>query len=198
MAHGMVLGPTGCGKTTLARHMAKKSQAFGVPVLVLDPSGGRWIDADFVTQNTNEFIAYAFANERCFLIIDEAGEAIGRAMSFETQNRVTLATRTRHRGHNALFIAQRASLVTPSVRSQCQELWCFRQGIGDVKMLCQEFCNSGIMAAASLKRGFCLHADSYGHVSEFNVFDLDKTVRKPSNGALQRGSPVNSQEENLT
>lgn len=154
--------------------MVKQAAGSGVPVLVLDPSGARW-DADFVTQDIDEYIRVVFANSRCLLIIDEAGEAVGRAMSTDHAPRLKLATRTRHRGHNAIFISQAASTVSPVIRRQCQRLWAFRQSFNSCKVLSEEMCNPGVMAAAQLSKGHCLYADLYGEVSEFCVFDMDKS-----------------------
>jgi len=155
--------------------MAKSVANGGVSVLVLDPSGRRWPEADFQTEDTDEFIAYAFANDRCLLIIDEAAEAIGRALSSDKANRITLATRTRHRGHSAIFISQDATTINSTIRRQCEKLWCFRQSMTSVKMLAHEFCNPGIMAAKDLAKGECLYATLYGEISQFNVFGLDKS-----------------------
>ena len=160
--------------------IAKEAGSGGVPVLVLDPSCARWPQADFVTADTDEYIEMVFSNSRCLLIIDEAAEAIGRAQSKDDQNRVKLATRTRHHGHNAIFISQDAVTINSTIRRQCEKLWCFRQSYPSIKTLSQHFANDGIMAATSLKKGECLYADLYGNVSQFNVFTLDKSSKKAS------------------
>jgi len=140
--------------------------------MVLDPSGSQW-DVDFSTTDTDEFIRAVFANERCLLIIDEAGEAIGRAQSAETEGRVKLATRTRHRGHSAIFIAQFATLVAPAVRRQCQKAWIFRQSYDDIKTLSRELCNPAVAQAAELPRGHCIYVTTFGEVQALDVFRLD-------------------------
>lgn len=156
----------------------KQSAGSGVPVLVLDPSGSpkTWLDcgADFVTENVDEYLGVVFANSRCLLIVDEAGEAVGRAQSQDHAPRLRLATRTRHRGHSAIFISQAASTISPVIRRQCQKIWLFRQSFASCKILADEMCNPGIIAAAQLGKGRCLYADLYGEVSEFSVFDLDR------------------------
>lgn len=154
--------------------MVRRAAGAGVPVLVLDPSGQHWDDAHFVTGDTDEYIRVVFSNERCLLIVDEAGEAIGRAMSADHQHRNKLATRTRHRGHSAIFISQAASTISPTIRRQCQKIWLFRQSFPSCKILSEEMCNPGIIAAAQLGRGKCLYADLWGNISEFDVFAVDQ------------------------
>ena len=158
--------------------MVQSARASGVPVLILDPSCQNWHGADYVTANTDEFVQFVFANQRCLLIIDEAGEAIGHARSSDERQRITLATRTRHAGHSAIFISQFASTITPAIRRQCENLWTFRQSLDDVKMLSREFCNPKIMRAAELQKGECLHATTYGHAHEFRVLSMD-IARRP-------------------
>ena len=138
-------------------------------MLVLDPSGADWPDADFVTADTDEYIDYVFINERCLLLIDEAAESIGKAQSKDQQKRISLATRTRHKGHSAIFISQDATTINATIRRQCQQLWCFRQSKRSVTMLSEEFCNPGIMDALKLTRGECLHADLYGKITRFQL-----------------------------
>ena len=158
--------------------MAKSAAGGGVPVLILDPSGARWPDADFVTSDTDEYIEYVFACERSLLIIDEAAEAIGRAQSKDDAARIKLATRSRHRGHSAIFITQDAITLNSTIRRQCEKLWCFRQSFQSIKTLSQHFSNDAIMSATQLKKGECLYADLYGNVSQFNVFSVDKRSRR--------------------
>ena len=145
-------------------------------MLVLDPSETRW-DADFVTKDVDEYMQVVFSNNRCLMIVDEAGEAIGRALSDATRNRVTLATRSRHQGHSAIFIAQRPALLAPAIRTQCERAWIFRQHYNELKTLAVELCNDGIMAASSLGRGKCLYSTLYGEIREINVFALDSQTQ---------------------
>lgn len=153
--------------------MVRDGRRAGVPVLVLDPSPTPWPDATFSTRDTDEFIRVVFANTRCLLIIDEAGEAIGRAMSADHAPRNKLATRTRHLGHSAIFISQDATTISPVIRRQCQRAWLFRQGHTSAKILREQMANEGIMAATQLRKGKCLYADLYGEVYEFDVFTVD-------------------------
>jgi hypothetical protein len=129
-----------------------------------------------------------FSNSRCLLIIDEAGEAIGRALSADHAPRLRLATRTRHRGHSAIFISQDATTISAVIRRQCQKLWAFRQSLQSCKILSEQMCNPGIIRAADLPKGHCIHADLYGEVSEFSVFSLDKAgnFSQPNATRLQR------------
>jgi hypothetical protein len=150
----------------------------GVPVLILDPSRHNW-QADFpgatdlyVTDDTDAYIRVVFANEKCLLIVDEAGDAIGRAMRTDQAHRNMLATRTRHRGHSAVFIAQRAPMVSPTIQRQCQHAWIFRQHADDLRDLAKLLTNDGVLKASELPRGSCIYARNDGHTDIVRVHNF--------------------------
>lgn len=159
--------------------MVAKAGLSGVPVLVLDPSRAKWEGVDFCTADAEEFIEMAFNNTHCLLIIDEAGEAIGQARSHAERHRISLATRTRHKGHNAIFISQYASTVAAGVRRQCQRLWTFRQSVDDCKILAREFCNEGIAKASDLPKWHYLYATTYGDTFTASVLEFDRAPKPP-------------------
>lgn len=144
----------------------------GVPSLVLDPLGGEWPDAAYVTDNTDTFIDVAFANQNCLLIIDEAGEAIGAARSQAHQHRIKLATRSRHQGHTAVFIAQKYTLINATIRAQCERLWLFRQHKAELDQVSKDFARDDFTdQARALGRGDYLYIPVFGDICRQNVFD---------------------------
>jgi len=149
--------------------------------LVCDPSAQQW-DCDYFTPDIEQFLSVAKDNERCLLVIDEAGRAVGRAQSESTSHRLWLATESRHKGHSAVFLAQRAPMLSPTVVAQCQKAWIFRQHYKDLQTLAQVFCNDQVLEAAKLGRGQCIYVDNFGAAEFIDVFSLDSGPRLVSNG----------------
>lgn len=131
-------------------------------MLVCDPFGYDW-NADWTTDDIDEFVKVARDNEGCLLVVDEAGEAIGNTMPFKVRHRLWLATGARHKGHASIFIAQRAPMLSPSIVRNCEIAWIFRQHRDDLKELTRTFTNDGIMEATKLDRYQCIFADNFGH-----------------------------------
>jgi hypothetical protein len=138
-----------------------------------------------VSRDAEEYMQVVFANSRCLLIIDEAGEAIGAARSSAERGRIALATRTRHRGHSAIFIAQRVTLLAPSIRTQCERAWVFRQHADELRALARDLTNDAVLQAGALPKGKCIYLTIYGEAKEVDVFSLDnegKSVRRVETG----------------
>jgi hypothetical protein len=151
--HVLILGITDTGKTTLAFKIAAMQKAQGRKVLVLDPDIRSAWNADFITDDPEYYLATVKLNKSCALFIDEGGQMIGRyagAMQW-------LATNSRKWGHKAHFIAQRATQLDKTIRTQCTNLFLFKQSVGDCKVLSDEFVCHSLMSAYSLKKGefFC-------------------------------------------
>ena len=77
MAHSLILGMTESGKTTIAKELAKRLKSSGHPVIVLDPMHDAW-EADFQTDDQNEFLNVFWQAQKCHVFIDESGGAIIR------------------------------------------------------------------------------------------------------------------------
>jgi hypothetical protein len=135
MAHTLILGITESGKTTLAMRLAQSYRRRRVPVLVLEPfRSSRW-NATYITDNADDFLKIVFANRSCAVFVDEAGDMIGRYS--DAMNK--LATLSRHYGHNAHFICQRAMMISPTIRAQCSNLFLFKQSTKDAELLSRDF-----------------------------------------------------------
>ena len=149
MAHTLVLGITGTGKTLLSQRMARAYKAKGIPVLVLDPFQSANWQADYITDIPDEFMNTVFNRTSCAVFIDEGGDMIGRWGGVMNQ----LATRSRHYGHNVHFICQRAKMIDISVRTQCVHLFLFKQSLYDSKELGNDFVSDELLQASDLKAG---------------------------------------------
>lgn len=140
MAHNMIVGMTESGKTTLAVLLCKAFKSKGIRTAVLDPlRDPRW-DADFVTADSAEFMAWARANKSAMLFVDEGGQSIGR---YNTEME-WLATQARHWGHCSWFLTQRASMIPATIRHQCSKVFMFAVSTNDAKVFADEWNELGL------------------------------------------------------
>lgn len=152
MAHSLIIGMTMSGKTSLARKLVGEYQKNNISSLVLDPledpawsqAGARWQTAD-----GELFLQNVFRARNCAIFVDESGEAIGR-YSGEMKK---LATRSRHYGHNAHFISQRAVDIDKTIRDQCANLFCFRVSKKDAETLADEYGYEELLDCSRLEKG---------------------------------------------
>ena len=147
--HCLILGITDTGKTTLAFKLAGRYRLRGTPIIVLDPDLRQEWQADFITDDPEKFLQVCKMNQGAALFIDESGQTIGRyagSMSW-------VATNSRKWGHKAHFISQRATQLDLTMRTQCSNLFLFKQSINDSKILSGEFVCPGLMEACNLKKG---------------------------------------------
>ncbi|MEO0809644.1 MAG: zonular occludens toxin domain-containing protein [Pseudomonadota bacterium] len=140
----------------MARHLLSQANVAGVNTLVLDPSRQTW-DADYQTADADEFVRVVFDNTQCLVIIDETREALGKNFSRETAHRLTLATRSRHRGHTVFFIAQRPTFVNADIRGQCSQAFIFRPHYKYDRHIYQEMFGDDVDQIYSITPGSCLH-----------------------------------------
>jgi hypothetical protein len=147
--------------------LAKQAKKQGVSVLVLDPSPYKddW-EADFITDNPDEFLDVVFASQRCMVIVDESGDMIGRYGGELNK----LATRARHNAHNVYFIMQRAKQIDPTIRANCENIICFSQSLDDTKDLAREFVDERINDAHTLNKGEYIYKVGYDPAQKDKVF----------------------------
>jgi len=157
---------TESGKTTLAKKLAVALRSKRAGVLVLDPLSTQW-DADYITADSDEFLARVWASQSCEVFIDEAGMAIGH---YE-KPMIELATKGRHWGHNCYFITQRGAMVSPSLRTQCRNLFAFNQGRDDGVTLARDWGYDELLEAHTLAQGEYFYARRFHGILRGNVFD---------------------------
>jgi hypothetical protein len=155
MPHSLIVGMTNTGKTTLAIKIAQESKARGWPIIVLDPTfDPRWDFADYTTDNKNDFL-YAYYNSReCRVFIDESVETASNS----DKEIITTATRGRHYGHQNFYIGQRAKMVARNIRTQCYQVFAFRQTPEESKLLYQDFGHEILLECSKLPNGSYVHA----------------------------------------
>lgn len=161
MAHGLILGMTESGKTTLAKQLARQLKASGCGVIVLDPMNDPEWNADFQTTDGDEFLRVLWANRQLYAFIDESGEAVGK---YDEEMRQT-ATRGRHWGHSLFYLSQRGAQLNATVRAQCRHLWLFTSARDDCKVLANEFNCPELLNATGLAQGHFFHKAKFGPLS---------------------------------
>lgn len=149
MAHTLIIGITGSGKTTLAKALCQRYIRQGVKAFVLDPLLSDEWQANFITDNPDEFLQVAFENVNCALFIDESAETIGRYAGVMQK----LATSSRNLGHNAHFICQRPKQLDINMRTQCENIFVFKLSFYDTKELAKEHVADDLLYAPKLSKG---------------------------------------------
>lgn len=164
--HVLIVGMTASGKTTLAKKILQTYKAKGIKTAVLDPLNDPTWDADFQTDDPEEFLDVVYRSQSCALFIDESGTAIGRYAG----PMQVLATQSRHFGHRAYFITQRASQLDRTVRDQCETLFLFRVGKMDGDTMAEEFGYPELKQANILGKGECFRLGRFNRPEKISVF----------------------------
>lgn len=169
MAHSLIIGMTQSGKSTLARQMVAAYRRNGVHSLVLDPledPAWRNSGAKILTADGEYFLSLMLKTRQCAIFVDESGEAIGR-YSGEMKK---LATRSRHYGHNAHFISQRAVDIDKTIRDQCTDLFCFRVSKKDAETLADEYGYEELLGAFQLNQGEFIKCGRFTKPQKIRLF----------------------------
>lgn len=148
--HSLIVGTTESGKTTLAKKLANKHAGKNFPVIVLTSVWEQWGNGIQVFDDQDEFLATFWAmNRKAFAFIDEGKNFLAK---FNDAMELT-ATQGRQWGWSCYYIAQRATMISPDIRGNCSQLFCFAQGSVDAKTLSEEFVQEGLLEAPNLKKG---------------------------------------------
>jgi len=174
--HNLIVGVTESGKSCLAKSLARGLHKQGKKVAVLDPLGDRW-EGDLVTSDIAEFDKYLRDNRSVFLFVDESFEVFnsGRDLTYRWW-----ATTSRHYGHSATFISQRAMDVPRSMRDQCGVLYLFTSAAEDGKILAGEYNKPEIEACNQLPQMYFYRTTRFGKLGHFRIKDFREVVPCPS------------------
>jgi len=153
--HTLIVGTSGSGKTTFARKLAHAALDKGRRVLVYDVMLTDWPEGCEVFDDDHDFSQAAHRSRNALLIVDEAGEVIGRS-NYEL---FWLATRSRHIGASTVFITHRPSQLAPVIRDNCQVLILFSSPASTGKLLAEEFNEPTLEACTRLRVGQYLKAN---------------------------------------
>jgi hypothetical protein len=172
--HCITIGQTESGKSILNKRLARNYQRHGIGVVVLDPlRDPDWAEpgaSNFVMcKDPDEFLALVKDPDRCLqcaLFVDEAGMSINRyAVEYQW-----LTTMSRHHGHVTHLIAQRAQMISPTIRSQCRTCFAFNVGSKDAKEYAQDFNCDMLLDAQHLAQGEFIRATRFEAPARFRLW----------------------------
>lgn len=153
MAHKLIVGQTLSGKSTLARAMVKDAISRGIQPCIYDPTMNPDWGTEFVTCEPDIFFAWLrdfhAAGYKCVAVIDEA-ETI---LSQSDRRNWWLFTRGRHFAIECIAITLRPTLIAPTVRGNCAELFCFYINRNDAAILASDFGAPAVEKAYELIQG---------------------------------------------
>lgn len=161
--HTLIVGTTGSGKTTLARIAAANNR--GQPAILLDPyQDAGWQNAE-VFEDTEKFLARVRETTNRLIIVDESGTQIDRY----DPGHAWLAVGSRHNGHNVLFLAQRATMVSPNIRANCEHCAMFATTPKDAELLGEDFVQPAAVEFQPLPRYYFLSLDRFSPLRLYRV-----------------------------
>lgn len=165
MTHILVVGQTLSGKSVLAKRLANWHLSKGIGVIVQDPMGDPgWNESgsDLFKSFTDpdEFLDFVQDPDsclQCLIIVDEAGLSLDkRADRFNW-----LTCQSRHHGHRAMIIGNRAEMIPKSIRTQCSTLYAFNINPSDAKNYAADFNNPAINEAPNLPQGHYIKVERF-------------------------------------
>jgi hypothetical protein len=118
-----------------------------------------------VYADGERFAAVVRASLRCQVFVDESPELIGG----RSPDHAWMATQARHLGHQVHFLAQRATMLSPTVRGQCSHVFAFRSPTPDAKLLAEERAAPELIGASTLALGHYLYARPDGRVTRHQL-----------------------------
>lgn len=121
--NAFICGPTGCGKSHLARTLARADLARGLPVLVCSPRPDPW-PCTAQTDDIERFRTVIFAIPSCTAIIDDAQSLIGK----DAAEKLDLANRIRQPPPNfrrSIFTVQDPFDLDRRIRQNCSTFFLF-------------------------------------------------------------------------
>lgn len=146
--HTLIVGVGEAGKTIVGMRLAELHRKQGFNVIVLTSLWEKW-PSDYQTTEEADFIDTFWSSRNCVVFIDEGAETVGH---YNSSMKLT-ATKGRHWGHSCYYLVQRPTLIDPTVRGMCSQLFCFAQGQDDAESLAKEWVQPDLVQATQLRRG---------------------------------------------
>lgn len=170
--HMLIVGATKSGKTTFARdHLAQEYKKRGIGVIVCDPLMDTKWNADWITDDIDEFMAVVRDPEQCLgcaLFIDEGGVTFsGRKFDSEFN---WLTTTSRHHGHVCHLISHKGVNLNPVMRENCLNVVAFNIHGDYAKDLARDVNCEELKEANSLPKGHYIYASRWNGVKRGKVW----------------------------
>lgn len=165
----LILGRSECGKSTALKQLIKQYRQKGIASLVIDPLNDPEfsdIGADFQTADKDLFYSTVFASENCLVILDEAGQSVGKY----DDKMAEIFTKGRHRGHTIVAACQRLTQINKTARDQCNALMLFTCSRKDGEQLAEDFGSDELKKCNLLKRGEFYYKTLFGKALKHKLF----------------------------
>ena len=159
--HCLIIGTTGSGKTTLAKHLCGR---FSNGSMVYDPIETSW-PSDNVHASVEPFLSDFFASRSRHCFLDESLEIAG----FHDRGVISTATRGRHYGHRCYYISQRVVGLSHTIRQQCSRLFLFAIPARDAAHLAEDFNDMDILRAPELEQLQIMYKERFQPVAIYRL-----------------------------
>lgn len=139
--HTLVLGTTGAGKSTYCKWLSHALNKNRKHVVVFNPRNQSGWSADFQSANPYEIRKYCERNnigEWKYVFIEEA------SYLKKDDDLDYFTTYARNDSCKVWIICQRLKMVTPNLRSNCEEVILFKSALSDCAELADEYREPGI------------------------------------------------------
>jgi len=167
MSHGLILGQTESGKSSIAKALCGYFGGTDIPIGVYDPmyDPGFEVLADFWTADVDLFLDYAYSHEGCILFIDEVAE-----IKKSDPRLMKLVTRGRHWGHSVFLMCHRLQQIDVTTRNQASMLFLFNSDRSDGEKLAKAWNEPALVECATLGTGECLFKARLQPVKKIKLF----------------------------
>lgn len=157
--HVIICGQSGCGKTTVARHLSARAFAAGRRSLVFDPKGEDWGPHALVFSDPDDvprFWETAWRTWNCQVIVEEVSTVMPRDRSTSKHFK-----RIRHQGHQLMMLLHYSTDLLPDQRDQAGTLYLFNQDPDSVDKFARSWNEPRLMEAAPLPPPWFLYAQKF-------------------------------------
>lgn len=175
--HTLIIGVTGCGKSTLAKLLCKGYYQSGFKTLVCDPNRSREWKCTYLVNSMEELNGLAEKNRDMFIFVDEAARYVDK---YE-DDCWWLTTEARKWGHSTCLIAQDTVMLPRVVREQCTRVYAFKTTPIDAKKIAGRY--GSYIETDKLGKFEFLVLDDFIPIRKGKIFNRDKVViydRKPN------------------
>lgn len=162
MPHRLVVGQTESGKTSIAISLTEESATRGVIATVYTSIRDKdhlWEKSGAIITHTRDdyfrVISQRIKDGQKQLCVTDEAHTI-----FSMSNREDwwLATEGRHYGIENIFCSQRPTLLPPTIREMCSELFAFRLSMSGARLMADDFGDERILDAVKLRQGEFLYS----------------------------------------
>lgn len=148
MPHRAIIGQTGSGKTFAAQQFARVMREHGLGILALHKPLEPWPAPciSWQTEDPEKFL-WKFDRARgcgCFMELADAF-----VDKWDLRFHRCFAS-GRHLGHRCFYISQRAALVHPNIRDNCESLCLFAVPQNAARLWAMEFNDEALLGAVML------------------------------------------------